>query len=567
MMNNNPPTQRKHDPSKSTKGWQSLRVKLVFSHLIVIFVVMTVAAFLLFSLVRGYFLAALEQSLTVQAHLIAQAIIPGATIALPQPTFAPAYNTVQQQQTMNLSVQVANRAPPEDPETVPYLRDSNLSHLYESSVGLSAALDTRIRILDDKGVVLVDSSGFDEGRDLSGEASVIAALSGEQQAQLFESKGEERLKVSVPVLMEGQVAGIIYLSQPLRDVAIVLSDLRIRLLMASALAIPLSALVGLALAHTIARPVRALTVAAGRLSGGDFNYPIQTTGQDELGHLSRTFAAMRDRLQSVENMRTQFVSDVSHELRTPLTAIKGLAETLRAGAVDDPAVRDRFLASVENETDRLIRLVNDLLVLSRVDAHALTLSRQAVDLHVIVSTTIDKFIPQAESLGVDLSLEFADTSLSVDADPDRLEQVLVILLDNALKHTPAGGAVKVICYKTGVDESVSRVQALESLSPSPIPLPPTLIPHPEGTWAIIHVSDTGEGIPAHYLPHVFERFYRADDSRSRDRGGSGLGLSIAKALVEAHGGLIWLESPSVLPPSEKGGSGTTASFSLPMVEE
>ena len=102
MMNKNPPTQRKHDPSKSTKGWQSLRVKLVFSHLIVIFVVMTVAAFLLFSLVRGYFLAALEQSLTVQAHLIAQAIIPGATVALPQPTFAPAYNTVQQQQIILL---------------------------------------------------------------------------------------------------------------------------------------------------------------------------------------------------------------------------------------------------------------------------------------------------------------------------------------------------------------------------------------------------------------------------------------------------------------------------------
>jgi signal transduction histidine kinase len=266
-------------------------------------------------------------------------------------------------------------------------------------------------------------------------------------------------------------------------------------------------------------------------------------------------------------MRTQFISDVSHELRTPLTAIKGLAETLRAGAADDPAVRDRFLASVENETDRLVRLVNDLLVLSRVDAHALTLSRQTVDLHVLVSTTIDKFIPQAESLGVDLSLEFTDTSLLVNADPDRLEQVLVILLDNALKHTPVGGAVKIICYKTGVDESVSRVQALNILSHSPTPLLSTLIPHPEGTWAIIHVSDTGEGIPGHDLPHIFERFYRADDSRSRDRGGSGLGLSIAKALVEAHGGLIWLESPSLLPPSGKGGPGTTASFSLPIAEE
>lgn len=567
MTNNNPHAPHRGDLPKSSKGWQSLRVKLVFSHLIVIFVAMTVTAFLLLSLVRGYFLAALEQSLTAQAHLIAQAIIPGATVALPQPTFSPAYNTVQQQQIENLSVQVANRAPPEDPETVPYLRDSNLPHLYETSVGLSAALDTRIRILDDKGVVLVDSSGLEEGRDLSGEVLVFTALSGEQQSQLFEAEGEEGLNVSVPVLVEGQVAGVIFLSQPTRDVAAVLSDIRTRLLMALALAIPLSALIGLALARTIARPVRALTVAAGRLRSGDFDFPLQITGQDELGHLSRTFASMRDRLQSVERMRTQFVSDVSHELRTPLTAIKGLAETLRAGAADDPTVRDRFLTSVEDETDRLIRLVNDLLILSRVDAHALTLSHQSVDLIALVNATIEKLIPQAETLGVDLNHELDNISLTLFADPDRVEQILVILLDNALKHTPTGGRVKVTGYQIKVDENRIRVQTQNPLDYSLTSKPSTLIPHPEGAWAIIHVTDTGEGIPPRDLPYVFERFYRADHSRSRDHGGSGLGLSIAKALVESHGGLIWLESPSSILITGKGKPGTTASFSLPIAEE
>jgi signal transduction histidine kinase len=541
MKNSNSQASHIRDTPKLSKWWQSLRVKLVFSHLIVIFVAMTVTAFLLLSLIRGYFLAALEQSLTAQAHLIAQAIIPGATVALPQPTFSPAYNTVQQQQIENLSVQVANRAPPEDPETVPYLRDSNLPHLYETSVGLSAALDTRIRILDDKGVVLVDSNGLDEGLDLSGETSVFTALSGEQQSQLFESDGEEGLNVSVPVLVEGQVAGVIFLSQPLRDVAAVLSDIRTRLLMALAFAIPLSALIGLALARTIARPVRALTIAAGRLRSGDFDFPLQ-------------------------RMRTQFVSDVSHELRTPLTAIKGLAETLRAGAADDSAVRDRFLTSVEDETDRLIRLVNDLLILSRVDAHALTLSHQSIDLIALVNATIEKLIPQAESLGVNLDLEFDNISLTLFADPDRVEQILVILLDNALKHTPTGGRVIVTGYQIRVDESRTRVQTQNSLDHSPTSKPSTLILHPEGAWAIIHVTDTGEGIPPRDLPYVFERFYRADHSRSRDRGGSGLGLSIAKALVEAHGGLIWLESPSSILRSAKGSPGTTASFSLPIAE-
>ena len=547
---------------------RSLRTKLILSHLAVIFVAMTVVSFLLLSMARGYFLAAMEQSLVAQAHLIVQALIPGATAALQPQELSPAYNTVQQQQVANLSVQVGSKTLPSDgsAELAEVLERAPLSYLNEASVELSAALETRIRVLDERGVVLVDSAGDDEGRDLSEEAAVVAALRGEQQTYQQTTGGEDWLFVSVPVLVEepvlslaeGRVAGVVYLGQPLRDVAAVLSDLRWRLLLAAAVALPLSALVGLALARTIARPVRALTAAAGRLADGDFDYPLRTTSQDELGQLSRTFIVMRDRLWAVERMRAQFVSDVSHELRTPLTAVKGSVETLRDGAADDPAVRERFLASIESETDRLIRLVNDLLTLSRADAQALTLRRRPLDLCTVARSTAAKLTPHLVAKGLYLTVELPDAPLAASADPDRVEQVLVNLLDNALKHTPAGGKVTVAGYGLRVEGGCAEPLTPDLYSPSPPPLP-------DGEWAILSVTDTGEGIPAADLPHVFERFYRADRSRSRERGGSGLGLSIAKALVEAHDGHVWLESASRTSGTSKGEPGTTASFALPLL--
>lgn len=540
----------------------SLRGKLALSHLAVIFVTMTVAGFSLFSLVRGYFLQAMEGSLVTQAHLITQALIPSATTTIPSTSLAPAYNTVQQQQVANLSVQVGSKIPSSDLATASYLAESNLAYLSDVTVGVSAALETHIRVLDGQGIVLVDSVGGETGMDLSDTALVVTALGGEQQSTTQRVDGEDWLFVSVPLWVEEQVAGVIYLGQPMRDVTAVLSDLRIRLLLAAALAMPLSAMVGMALARTIARPLSALTIAAGKLSAGDFNYPIQASGQDELGRLSSTFVIMRDRLQAVEQMRTQFVSDVSHELRTPLTAIKGLIETLQDGAADDPAVRDRFLASIEDETDRLIRLVNDLLILSRADAQAIRLRRKQIDLRALVHATVEKLAPQAISREVDLSVDFAEDSLNTFADPDRIEQVLVNLLDNAFKNTPAEGAVWITGQRIVVEGKGSQRFTSNVLPISATPLLPNHRQLPEGEWAVITVIDNGEGISPNDLPHVFERFYRADPARSRDRGGSGLGLPIAKALVEAHDGYIWLESP-ISSKDEARGPGTMASFALP----
>jgi len=530
----------------------NLRGKLILSHLAVIFVAMSVVALLLLTIGRDYFINALEESLVAQAHLISQALIPGASAAPPEESLAPAINALQQSQIGNLSVQVEDKEPAAESELQPELSASNLSYLNAVSVELSTSIETRFFVLDNQGIVLVDSLELDEGTNLRSEGSVIAALQGDQQSKTQSFMGEEWFFVTVPIWMGDQIVGVIHIGQPLRDISAVLNDLRNRLVLVLVIALPLSAVIGLLLARSIANPLRKLTVAAGRLGLGDYGFPLDTSGKDELGQLSKTFSEMRERLQLEQRTRTQFVSDVSHELRTPLTAIKGLTETLRDGAVDDPQVRDRFLASVEGETNRLIRLVNDLLILSRADSNALSLRLEDVDLRDLAKNTVDRFATQFEARNVTVVTDFPDTPLMINVDADRIEQVIVNLLDNVLKHSPPGERVIVSGQVQSTD-----LRAEKSLRPEE---DQALSDQTLTECVVLRVIDAGEGIDPGDIPHVFDRFYRADQSRSRDQGGSGLGLSIAKAIVEAHGGIIWLESP----PRIKGVSrGSSANVALP----
>jgi len=240
--------------------------------------------------------------------------------------------------------------------------------------------------------------------------------------------------------------------------------------------------------------------------------------------LSQTFNDMVARLSAAREMQTGFVANVSHELRTPLTSVKGLVETLRDGAIDDFQVRDRFLGTIESETDRLIRLVNDLLLLSRVDSEAVRLQREPIDLARLAQAAVDEIAPQAEAKQLLVQIKADTDGAHTLADPDRMMQVLLNLLDNAIKYSEPGGVISV---------------AVENIKDT----------------ITVWVQDEGIGISADDLPHIGERFYRADKARARAYGGSGLGLAIARALVELHGGRLWIESVA--------GEGTTASFDLP----
>jgi signal transduction histidine kinase len=503
--------------------FSSIRTRLTLSYLAVIVVAMSLSGFVLLSLLERYFLQALEDSLVAQARITAQALIPGAMAEGP-PVEAPssAFNTLQQRAS-NLELQAQNVMPPV--EEFP-LGDVDLDYLANASLQLSSQLDTRIRILDAQGMVLVDSFQVDQGADLRDDPLVAQALAGQCASDTDQAgRYQSAMHLALPVLVEGKLVGAVYLSQPLKDAIAVLSDLRSRWLLSTVIALVLSAVVGLVLSGAIARPLRLLTAAADAVARGQLDQQVPVRSRDELGRLSQAFNEMTVRLHAARQMQVDFVANVSHELRTPLTAVKGLVETLRDGAVDDPQVRDRFLETVEGETDRLIRLVNDLLILSRIDSEALDLQREPVDLAHLAQATATKLEPQADARQVALRVEARPRTPFAWADPDRIEQVLVNLLDNAIKYSYPGSTVT-----TRVDEGSDGMARVE-------------------------VQDQGIGIPPEDLPRIGERFYRADKARSRAEGGSGLGLAIAQALVEVHGGHLGLESEE--------GQGTRVTFTLP----
>jgi signal transduction histidine kinase len=508
--------------------FSSLRARLTLSHLALIVLAMGVSGLLLLSFLERYFLQAMEDSLLAQARITAQALIPGAMVEGASDevrpgdvSLAPAYNAVQQQQWSNLALQTQNVAPPADDAS---LGGVDLNYLTDASLQLSAQLETRIRILDAQGVVLVDSQP--DGQDLRADPLVAKALGGQYASSTDEAGGAATMHLALPALVEGRLVGVVYLSQPLRDVTAVLHDLRARWLLSTAIALVLSGAVGLLLAQAVAKPLRRLTVAAGAVARGRFDQRVPVRSRDEVGRLSRAFNDMTARLRAARQMQVDFVANVSHELRTPLTAVKGTVETLRDGAVDDPQVRDRFLETIESETDRLIRLVNDLLLLSRADSEALNLRRESVDLAELIGATVDRLVSRAKARGVVLQVQASPSAPLAWADPDRVEQVLVNLLDNAVKYSRPGGLVTV---SVGAGE---------------------------GGSALVQVRDEGIGIPAGDLSRIGQRFYRADKARSRAEGGSGLGLAIAQALIEAHGGRLWLES--------REGVGTVVSLTLPL---
>lgn len=271
-------------------------------------------------------------------------------------------------------------------------------------------------------------------------------------------------------------------------------------------------------------PVLAMSQATQRIADGRYEERVQAVGQDELAQLAIRFNQMAEKLDQVESMRRRLIGDVSHELRTPLTAIKGSMEGLIDGVL--PA-NDETFQQIHAEADRLNRLVDDLQELSRVEARAYQLDFRSLDVSSLVQIVTKRITPQAESKRVSLYVDLIPDLPPVLADEDRAVQILTNLTGNAMQYTPEGGKIMI---------SAQRVKDNIQFS----------------------IRDTGVGIPPEHLPHIFDRFYRVDKSRSRQSGGgSGIGLTIAHALVEAHDGRIWVES-------EGEGKGSTFNFTLPI---
>ncbi len=258
--------------------------------------------------------------------------------------------------------------------------------------------------------------------------------------------------------------------------------------------------------------------AAERVAGGELDTRVVVRGRDEMAGLAAAFNDMAARLQTsekkqreVEALRRDLIAWVGHDLRTPLTSVRAILEALSDGLVEDPQSVQRYLRTAQGDIRSLSQLIDDLFELAQIDAGGLTLDLQPNSLGDLISDTIESFTEPARRQQVALSGEVERGVDPVLIDAPRVGRVLSNLVSNALRHTPPDGAVSLRCWR-------------------------------EGRLVWIEVSDTGEGIPSDVLPHVFERFYRGEKSRSRATGGAGLGLAIAQGIVEAHGGTIRAES-------------------------
>jgi signal transduction histidine kinase len=387
----------------------------------------------------------------------------------------------------------------------------------------------------------MDASANLMGRPLPLPASVLQRnLAGEavQYDTLLEQKPIRAY--SAPVRApDGQIVATVQIALFLQPIVDTLRIVRLALLVGGGLALLLAAVGGAFISSTALRPLRDFTETANHIA------TAQDLGQrltapyphDEVGQLAETFNKMMQRLEVLFDTQQQLVADVSHELRTPLATIKGNLDLLLRGASDDPAMRQASFEAMNSEVARMSRLVRDLLLLAESDAGAPLVLKQVELDTVMLEVYREALLATNGRLKVRLGHE--DQAV-VRGDPDRLKQLLLNLVSNAIAYTPDGGVVTLSLHR-----------------------------RPDG-WVRVTVSDTGVGIAPADVPHIFDRFWRYDKARSRQLGGSGLGLSIARSIADAHGGSISVESElgkgttfDVLLPLDRGASlpsGSEASF-------
>jgi two-component system phosphate regulon sensor histidine kinase PhoR len=413
--------------------------------------------------------------------------------------------------------------------------DADLSHR------MAAAAGGRVTVIRADGKVLVDSEAnaaqMENHRTRPEIMRAFASGVGSDRRQSA-TVGVRFLYVAVRV---ADGATVIRIAVPLSEIDGQVSQIRRKLLASTALAFLPAVLIAAILARLISRRLARILAHAGELARGNFRARLANTDSSEFGQLSRTLNETAENLQQtvsqlqhehaelekLERVRKDFVINVSHELRTPLASIQGYTETLIDGAINDPVHNMRFLSIIRHNAERLARLTEDLLTLSRIEQKRKKFEFEIHFANSLIHDAVEMLRPIAGKSDIRLLEEPAPEDTIVWCDSEAVSQILSNLLDNAIKYTPAGGQI-------------------------------TVGARPVGGNVEFFVCDSGVGIPEEDLPRLFERFYRVDKARSRELGGTGLGLSIVKHLVGAHNGAVRVES-SV-------GHGSTFYFTLPIEE-
>jgi len=414
------------------------------------------------------------------------------------------------------------------------LLDGNYEDIQQKIKPLADKLNMRITVIDTQGVVLADSEKEPAlMENHSDRPEVIEAVKdGFGQSTHFSDTLKYNMKyVAVSVGQDDKILGIVRFALPLSQVQLEIQLIYRVVLFGAIAAVVIALVVAYFVSRSIILPIRQMKETARRFAKGDFSRKIKVKSKDELGELARSLNTMADELQQkIENlkrmdrMRTDFVANVSHELKTPLTLIKGYIETLEDKTIGDKEQTGKFVSIIKEHSDRLGNIVDDLLSLSELELSKDCLEKTEFDLKELIDEISLGFGRALSEKKLTLNVDSQGDDFKIKADRDKIEQVFVNLIDNAIKYTKESGTIELSLRQ-------------------------------QNRMVIITVQDDGIGILKEHLGRVFERFYRVDKARSRELGGTGLGLGIAKHIVLVHNGKIDIESEP--------GKGTKVIVTLP----
>lgn len=388
---------------------------------------------------------------------------------------------------------------------------SGLSPLTEENVAdaMSVVEETglsRILVTDSAGRVLYDTRETDSAVGCYAlYTEIVHALQGRDAASCTYRQGAFHSRASSPIMYQSQIIGAVYAYEYDTEQATLLSGLQETLLRLSAVAGGLVLALSLILSKALTRKIGLLLTAIREVREGAYSHRADIRGRDEIAQIGYEFNSLTDRLQTTENARRRFVSDASHELKTPLAAIRLLSDSILQTENIDPETTKEFVTDIGREAERLSRITEDLLRLTRLDSGVLD-PPAAVDILPVLEQVMRMMNLVAQEKGVDLTYS-AGGDCVVLGTRDETHQVIYNLVDNAVKYSAIGGSVQVFLERVG-------------------------------ELVVLTVADNGAGIPEADLPRIFERFYRVDKARSRAAGGTGLGLSIVRDTVRRHGGWV-----------------------------